>query len=311
MGIRPSRRATRTAAALTASGALLAVAGCGAADMTQQASPYANAGDGKSVTLSLQSWVGAQANVAVAENTTTVTKVAASDDVGDVLSYKILAGGDGALFTLHPTTNVLSFKSAPDFEKPRDNNKDNVYQVTVQVSDGTDVTVQTLHVSVTNVVGVTIVGSKKNDRIDAKNTPKGQPFPTNEEDTISGGKGNDIIFGLGGNDTLSGGTSVFKNGKAKGANKLTGGDGADRFLFDSKLKKSMTTVMDFNSAEGDKVLLAKSIFKHKRLNDGDISAKDFKKLFDYTKNGTLKFNGETVAKFAGKPNLDVHDLILV
>ncbi|PJT50541.1 glycine/betaine ABC transporter substrate-binding protein, partial [Streptomyces albidoflavus] len=43
MRIRPSRRATRTAAALTASGALLAVAGCGAADMTQQASPYANA----------------------------------------------------------------------------------------------------------------------------------------------------------------------------------------------------------------------------------------------------------------------------
>ncbi|MFC7468506.1 glycine betaine ABC transporter substrate-binding protein [Actinomadura keratinilytica] len=35
--------------------------------MTQQASPYANAGDGKSVTLSLQSWVGAQANVAVAQ----------------------------------------------------------------------------------------------------------------------------------------------------------------------------------------------------------------------------------------------------
>ncbi|MER8257345.1 ABC transporter substrate-binding protein [Streptomyces albidoflavus] len=67
MRIRPSRRATRTAAALTASGALLAVAGCGAADMTQQASPYAGVGDGKSVTLSLQSWVGAQANVAVAQ----------------------------------------------------------------------------------------------------------------------------------------------------------------------------------------------------------------------------------------------------
>ncbi|MBL3806439.1 ABC transporter substrate-binding protein [Streptomyces sp. BRB081] len=63
----PSRRAARTAAALAGSSALLAVAGCGAADMTQQASPYANAGDGKSVTLSLQSWVGAQANVAVAQ----------------------------------------------------------------------------------------------------------------------------------------------------------------------------------------------------------------------------------------------------
>ncbi|WP_330459404.1 ABC transporter substrate-binding protein [Streptomyces sp. NBC_00820] len=41
--------------------------GCGAADMTKQASPFANAGGAKSVTLSVQSWVGAQSNVAVAQ----------------------------------------------------------------------------------------------------------------------------------------------------------------------------------------------------------------------------------------------------
>ncbi|MFJ4919875.1 ABC transporter substrate-binding protein [Streptomyces sp. NPDC088725] len=49
---------------LTALG-LLAVTGCGAADMTKQASPYANAQGSKTVTLSVQSWVGAQANTAV------------------------------------------------------------------------------------------------------------------------------------------------------------------------------------------------------------------------------------------------------
>jgi glycine betaine/proline transport system substrate-binding protein len=52
---------------MTAAGALLALTGCGAADMTKQASPYANAGGTKTVTLSVQSWVGAQADVAVAE----------------------------------------------------------------------------------------------------------------------------------------------------------------------------------------------------------------------------------------------------
>ncbi|MFF3751112.1 ABC transporter substrate-binding protein [Streptomyces sp. NPDC002018] len=52
--------------ALASAVALLAVTGCGAADMTQQASPYANAEGSKTVTLSVQSWVGAQANVAVA-----------------------------------------------------------------------------------------------------------------------------------------------------------------------------------------------------------------------------------------------------
>ncbi|WP_406089284.1 ABC transporter substrate-binding protein [Streptomyces sp. NBC_01013] len=59
---------TRTSlVALASATALVAVAGCGAADMTQQASPFANARGAKTVTLSVQSWVGAQANVAVAE----------------------------------------------------------------------------------------------------------------------------------------------------------------------------------------------------------------------------------------------------
>jgi len=54
--------------ALTASAAVLTLAtGCGAADMTKQASPFANAQGAKTVTLSVQSWVGAQANVAVAQ----------------------------------------------------------------------------------------------------------------------------------------------------------------------------------------------------------------------------------------------------
>ena len=53
-------------AALAAAVALTALTGCGAADMTSQSSPYADAKDSRTVTLSVQSWVGAQANVAVA-----------------------------------------------------------------------------------------------------------------------------------------------------------------------------------------------------------------------------------------------------
>ncbi|MFI9648525.1 ABC transporter substrate-binding protein [Streptomyces sp. NPDC052040] len=53
---------------LTAAVAVLALTtGCGAADMTKQASPFANAQGSKSLTLSVQSWVGAQSNVAVAQ----------------------------------------------------------------------------------------------------------------------------------------------------------------------------------------------------------------------------------------------------
>ncbi|MFB0616799.1 ABC transporter substrate-binding protein [Streptomyces sp. AGS-58] len=57
------RRTTALAGALT----LLTATGCGAADMTKQASPFADAKGSKTVTLSVQSWVGAQADVAVAQ----------------------------------------------------------------------------------------------------------------------------------------------------------------------------------------------------------------------------------------------------
>ncbi|MGW0866654.1 MULTISPECIES: ABC transporter substrate-binding protein [Streptomyces] len=57
----------RTTALIAAVGSLALLTGCGAADMTKQASPFANAQGAKSVTLSVQSWVGAQANVAVAQ----------------------------------------------------------------------------------------------------------------------------------------------------------------------------------------------------------------------------------------------------
>ncbi|MEU9120245.1 ABC transporter substrate-binding protein [Streptomyces sp. NPDC048506] len=45
----------------------LALSACGKADMTKQSSPFAAAKGSKSVTLSVQTWVGAQANVAVAK----------------------------------------------------------------------------------------------------------------------------------------------------------------------------------------------------------------------------------------------------
>ncbi|MFD8200669.1 ABC transporter substrate-binding protein [Streptomyces sp. NPDC003470] len=57
----------RTTSAIAGVAALTLLTGCGAADMTEQASPFANAQGSRTVTLSVQSWVGAQANVAVAQ----------------------------------------------------------------------------------------------------------------------------------------------------------------------------------------------------------------------------------------------------
>ncbi|WP_329289887.1 ABC transporter substrate-binding protein [Streptomyces sp. NBC_01455] len=57
----------RTISVTAGVSALLLLTGCGAADMTKQASPFAGAQGAGTVTLSVQSWVGAQANVGVAQ----------------------------------------------------------------------------------------------------------------------------------------------------------------------------------------------------------------------------------------------------
>ena len=60
-------RKTVIGALLVAGALTLSLSGCGAADMTKQASPYAAVGGAKSVTLPTGTWVGAQANVVVAK----------------------------------------------------------------------------------------------------------------------------------------------------------------------------------------------------------------------------------------------------
>ena len=70
------------------------------------------------------------------ENQTAVIDADASDADGDALTYEIVGGVDAALFEIDAHTGALSFKNAPDFENPTDSNGNNVYDVTIKVSDG-------------------------------------------------------------------------------------------------------------------------------------------------------------------------------
>jgi uncharacterized protein YjiK/2',3'-cyclic-nucleotide 2'-phosphodiesterase (5'-nucleotidase family)/Ca2+-binding RTX toxin-like protein len=95
---------------------------------------------------------GDTASVNVAENTTAVTTVSASDvDTQTTLTYSISGGADAGKFAINATTGVLSFVSAPDFENPTDAGTNNVYDVIVTASDGTNTDTQALAVTVTNV----------------------------------------------------------------------------------------------------------------------------------------------------------------
>ena len=92
------------------------------------------------------------ATLAAPEAQTAVTVVTATDADGDPLTYAIAGGADGALFTIDSATGALTFLAAPDFEAPGDAGGDNVYQVTVSVSDGTAAPVtQAISVTVGNV----------------------------------------------------------------------------------------------------------------------------------------------------------------
>jgi VCBS repeat-containing protein len=80
---------------------------------------------------------GATASVSVAESSSTVTTVTGADaDAGQSLTYSIAGGADAAQFTINSSTGQLSFLSAPNYEAPTDSGGNNVYDVTVQVSDG-------------------------------------------------------------------------------------------------------------------------------------------------------------------------------
>lgn len=100
---------------------------------------------------------GPTASINVAENTTAVTTVTATDADLDTLTYSISGGVDAGLFSIGSSSGVLTFDAAPDFESPADANSDNVYEVTVLVSDGNGGTdTQAISVTVTDAVEGTV-----------------------------------------------------------------------------------------------------------------------------------------------------------
>jgi hypothetical protein len=93
---------------------------------------------------------GDNAAVSVAENSTAVTTIVASDPDSTV-TYSIVGGSDAAKFQIDGLTGALSFAPAPDFELPGDSDHNNSYVVQVRVSDGSLSDSQTITVSVTNL----------------------------------------------------------------------------------------------------------------------------------------------------------------
>ena len=87
-------------------------------------------------------------SVSVVENQTSALTVSASDPNGDSLTYT-LSGDDASLLSIS-NQGVVTFNTAPDFENPSDSDTNNVYKITVTVSDGSLNATANFEITVTN-----------------------------------------------------------------------------------------------------------------------------------------------------------------
>ena len=91
-------------------------------------------------------------SLSVSENGDTLlyTALATDADAGDQVSYS-LAGADASQFSLDPTSGALSSLSPFDFETPLDIDGDNTYELEIVASDGSNTSILTLSVLVSNL----------------------------------------------------------------------------------------------------------------------------------------------------------------
>ena len=97
----------------------------------------------------------------VSEGTSFICDLRVSDQDGDAIEV-VIAGSDSSLISL-VNSSKLFFKSPPDYERPSDANKNNIYEVTVSFNDGYDVVTKKLLIRITDVtenfIGEMIIGS--------------------------------------------------------------------------------------------------------------------------------------------------------
>jgi Ca2+-binding RTX toxin-like protein len=107
----------------------------------------------------------------IAENGRVVGSIVATDAENPV-TYAIAGGADADLFTINPTTGLLSFNNAPNFEAPTDRAStspedpagNNIYNLVVAASDGIAAPVtQAITVTVTDVDPEPVVASRLYD----------------------------------------------------------------------------------------------------------------------------------------------------
>ena len=86
------------------------------------------------------------------ENEAVNISIQASDPDGDTLTYNLDISDDAYFFSIDSSTGLISGGSF-DFEAPGDANADNVYELSVTVSDGALETTKAIKISITDIDG--------------------------------------------------------------------------------------------------------------------------------------------------------------
>ncbi|MFL6673511.1 MAG: type I secretion C-terminal target domain-containing protein, partial [Massilia sp.] len=149
----------------------------------------------------------------VAENTTAVTTATATDAEGQPLAWSIAAGGDAARFAINATTGALSFIAPPNFESPLDVGANNVYNLTLQVSDGSQTSTKAIAVTVTDIPN-DVMGTAGNDTMTGTAADEWFDISSGGNDIVTAAAGSDTIFARGAftaTDRIDGGSPVDDN----------------------------------------------------------------------------------------------------
>lgn len=154
---------------------------------------------------------GNSASIVVNENAAFVTTVHATDEDNPALKYSIVGGADAGKFGIDASSGAMRFLSAPDFEQPFDQNRNNVYEVVVAASDGKLKDTQALAIAVVDLPEQVVPGPG-NDMLQGSDD-------YNYFDISAGG--DDTVIGLGEYDFILGG-AAFNPG-----DRIDGGDDTD------------------------------------------------------------------------------------
>ena len=85
------------------------------------------------------------------------------------------------------------------------------------------------------------------------------------DDVLCGGKGDDVVYAGSGNDVLYGGKGDDVINGGYGNDWLIGGSGADKFFINA----GVNIIEDFDTKEGDSILLGKYLTNVELVQDGD------------------------------------------